>query len=110
MESISAENIVYKINGLVASVKEHTKSVYMSGFGKDAVFIEESLGWFLHLNGSHEALYLGKVKPNLNRGDIVSIIIQKEPNTTCPPSPNTNPTNTPNSSLSETPAPAKQEP
>lgn len=77
MESPSSYTIP---NVRVVGCQEHFTDVYKAGWGKDAVFSKVSLGWFLLLEGSHEALYLGRDQPALASGDCVSITIQKEPN------------------------------
>lgn len=36
------------------------------------------LGYYLHLNGSHEALYVGDEEPEFKVGDRVSVTINRE--------------------------------
>jgi hypothetical protein len=77
MESVEGK-VRYIINTSVASIEEHFQTQYISGFGKDCVTREVSVGWFALFNGSYEALNLGKEKPNLKRGDPIRIIVEKD--------------------------------
>lgn len=61
----------------VRSIIEHSKRVYIKGIGKEAEFEDESKGWFLHLEGSWEAIYVGVTRPDIEKGDTVLISISK---------------------------------
>lgn len=37
---------------------------------------EKSIGWFIHLEGSREALFLSMTKPEINKGDTVKVSIE----------------------------------
>lgn len=65
-------------NVRVESVIEHFTDRYQSGSGPTYKAVKVSLGWFILLEGSHEALYLGREKPDFAAGDRVSITIRKE--------------------------------
>lgn len=67
----------YVINSKVANIEEHKVPCYISGFGDTALFHEVSRGWFLYLEGSHEALHVGMEKPELVKGDRVRITLEK---------------------------------
>lgn len=71
--------VIYLINSEVVEVVEEFKPAYVigSGIGKDAEFVNQSLGWFVYLKGSHEALHLGPDKPTLAKGDKVKITVEK---------------------------------
>ena len=60
---------------IVMLVEEETKKEWKSGFGKDAVFHDVSLGWFVLFQGLGSALYMGKEKPPIEKGDEVVIRI-----------------------------------
>lgn len=66
----------YVFSSTVASVSERTRKEYVFGSGKEAVFRDEPLGWFVALEGSHEALWVGTERPDLRPGDRVKISIQ----------------------------------
>ena len=66
-----------KFYSTVEDVAERFRSEYVSGKYPDAIFRSVSMGWFLHLEGSYEALGLGPDKPDFQVGDKVEIIIQK---------------------------------
>jgi hypothetical protein len=68
----------YKFISIVSQVTERFKSVYQHGVGKDAVFTNESLGWYVHLRDSYESFYVGREKPDLLEGNLVSITIEKQ--------------------------------
>lgn len=61
----------------VSAIEDHKQQVYVSGAGESAVFSETSLGWFLYLAGSHEAIHVGMEKPDLLVGDKMKITIEK---------------------------------
>ena len=63
----------------VVKVEELFIEKWVSGVGKEASFEKASRGWFTTLTGSYAAIWLGATKPELNRGDYVTIIIRKEP-------------------------------
>lgn len=68
---------VYIIHSEVVNIEEQKVPCYVSGIGAGATFIEKSLGWFVYLKGSHEALHLGMDKPTLAKGDKVKITVEK---------------------------------
>jgi hypothetical protein len=59
----------------VASVEEKFVKIWLSGFGDNAQFKDESRGWFVGLEGSHELLFAGMTKPNIEVGDKANIRI-----------------------------------
>ncbi len=67
----------YVIHSEVVNVEEQKVPCYVSGIGAGATFIEKSLGWFVYLKGSHEALGLGAERPTLAKGDKVKITVEK---------------------------------
>lgn len=69
--------IDYVIYTKIVEVEEHFVPAYISGFGAEAVFENRSKGWFLYLEGSYEALHVGKEKPELQKGDRIKITLEK---------------------------------
>lgn len=63
---------------LVERVYEHKHQKWIGGVGKEATFEYVSMGWFVLLTGSHEALHVGHSEPNLKPGDLVRITIERE--------------------------------
>jgi hypothetical protein len=61
----------------VLSVRKEMRKIYLSGFGEEAKFREQSLGWYMHLEGSYESLHLGFEKPEIHAGDRVKITVEK---------------------------------
>lgn len=77
MESLRAPMKFVIERVLVERVEERFHREYQHGIGKDAVFKNISLGWFLVLRGSHEAIYVGNESPKILGGDSVQITIEK---------------------------------
>ena len=69
--------IHYTFYARVLKVEEHFTKLYRSGLGDKAVFEDASQGWYMHLNGSHEMLYIGDIKPEIEPGDLVKIVVHK---------------------------------
>jgi hypothetical protein len=66
-------------NVRVIDCREYFTERHQSGQGPSAVFVKVSLGWFVQLEGSHEALYLGRERPEIVSGDRVTVKLIKEP-------------------------------
>lgn len=67
----------FAIPTTVTAIEERKERRYLSGFGEDTKFTEVSLGWFLFLAGSYEAIHVGMGKPDLRVGDKMKITIEK---------------------------------
>jgi len=65
------------ISTRVNKLEQRFRSEWAGGIGKDATYNEICLGWFIHLEGSWEMLYVGYSKPDLNPGDMVRITLEK---------------------------------
>lgn len=61
----------------VAEVEERFRTVWKQGIGSEAVFAKVSQGWFVHLHGSYEALFIGHTKPGLSPGMRIRITIER---------------------------------
>lgn len=77
MESAQAALTRYVINSKITSVEEEFQPCWLSGFGSGAIFENRSMGWFVYLEGSYEALHVGKEKPELQKGDRIKITLEK---------------------------------
>lgn len=73
------ETIVYTIKTRVCNVEHRSERLHVGGFGQDATFRTAPIGWFVHFEGSWEAIYLGTEKPDLKSGDPIQIQIRKDP-------------------------------
>lgn len=71
------DKIKYIVKTTVIGVAEQFRDVWASGIGKETVFHKRSLGWFLHLEGSNEAICLGTERPIFKVGDEIKITIEK---------------------------------
>jgi hypothetical protein len=67
----------YIVQSKVLKVVELTIKTYVSGVGPEARFKEKSLGWYLYLEGSYEAIHMGSSKPEFEAGDRVKITFEK---------------------------------
>lgn len=81
MESAEAPLRVLKTNLVfyteVVDVKEHFRDRWINGVGDDAVFEQVSVGWFMYLLGSHEAIHIGSSGDWAKPGDQVKITFEK---------------------------------
>jgi len=68
------------------SIEERHAHLWISGTGQEAKFEKASKGFFLHLKGSYEALYVGTEPPtDIHEGDLVVVTIDKvDPNNAKP--------------------------
>jgi hypothetical protein len=71
--------VVWTFTTRVKSVSRRTTQRYIpgSGLGKDARFRELDLGWYVHLDGSQEALHLGAEQPELAPGDSIKVTLER---------------------------------
>lgn len=67
----------YVIPTRVKLVEEVYRVVRADKRGDDVVVVRENLGWSVLFEGSHERLFLGYEKPDLQAGDPVRITIEK---------------------------------
>ena len=72
-----SEITIYVIKSHVEDVREHFNKVHVSGSGADAVFRNQSLGWYVRFEGSDECLYFGETRPELDVGDKVKISFER---------------------------------
>ncbi len=59
----------------VIAVIEDVKNEYVSGYGKDAIIRNVSLGWRVHFEG-HWSMYGGATQPQIKAGDLVKITME----------------------------------
>jgi hypothetical protein len=60
----------------IERVEERFKKVHVSGIGKEAMFRDESTGWWIVLRGNI-SLYIGKDSAGYKSGDIVKLTVSK---------------------------------
>ena len=63
----------------VAHVAERFKTIHVSGVGKDAIMKEISLGWYIRFEGSQEAVFVGRDRPQVESGDHYKITFERLP-------------------------------
>jgi len=61
----------------VVRIEKHSDKVYDSGVGENAIFHEVDRGYFMLMDGSHEAIHIGFGEPMFKVGDKVKITIQR---------------------------------
>ena len=67
----------YKFNTSILKV-ERRERIVRSWLEADQVrYVREDMGWFITLEGSWEALYVGHEEPTLNPGQRVVVIIEE---------------------------------
>lgn len=59
----------------VIAIEEKFKQRWLGGIGHVAEFAHDSMGWYVSLEGSYEALFVGTTKPNIKLGDHAEIRI-----------------------------------
>lgn len=64
-------------HGTVRVLEERVARRYVSGTGNDAVFCEDSVGWYATLHEWPAAIHFGPEKPDLQVGDRVKITVEK---------------------------------
>lgn len=97
MESLKTPlKVNYVVYTKVLKVEHRYRKTYLSGFGDTAEFVDIDKGWYVHFDGSYEALSFGMIEPQFKRGDNVRITFEKVDS--CPPSQTTNPATSPSSS------------
>lgn len=67
----------YVINTNVVRVFDKHERKYVSGTGYEALFENVFVGWYMALEGSHEALFMGMIKPTWKPGDKIKITLEK---------------------------------
>ena len=61
----------------VLKVENRVTSKWSHGVGDKAVFVDESIGFYVLLEGSHEAIHVGFEPPGFATGDRVKITFEK---------------------------------
>lgn len=70
--------MLYKFRTKIKSVKEEFRQFnwHKDQDGKSTCD-RESIGWFVHLEGSYEALNFGRNKPDIKEGQMVEVSIRR---------------------------------
>lgn len=69
--------ITYTIEAKALKVEECFETLRVDKVGDEVMTQKQSLGWFVHFQGSHESIFFGDAKPDFNAGDIVKISFQR---------------------------------
>ncbi len=68
----------YVFNFYIFSIIERFRQVHVSGIGKDALFRQESLGWFFCLEPGMFFIGVGSEKPtDYREGDRITLTMEK---------------------------------
>ena len=76
MESVTPK-VRYTFYTNVQRIEHRTRKRYVSGVGDKARFVDEDLGYWLHLEGSYEALFLGLEEPTIHTHDLIKVTFEK---------------------------------
>jgi hypothetical protein len=66
--------MIYKTHCTVIKVEERFRQHHVAGVGKEAVFIDESTGWWAVVSGNL-AIPLGTEKPDAVPGQMATLIL-----------------------------------
>lgn len=64
-------------HAIVRAVESRSRQVHVSGHNKEAVFRDESIGWYIVFDGNW-SMCVGHERPDVTAGDLVIIRISKE--------------------------------
>lgn len=67
--------VIYVFRAPIVNIEHRFQRLHVSGGGDTAVFKTVSQGWYIHLEGSWEALGVGDEEPPYKVGDVLTIKI-----------------------------------
>lgn len=73
MESVKTK---IRFHAYVNKIEEKFVRTWVEGIGDKAEFKDVSIGWYLHLSGSWESIYIGKEKPSMVQGDQMIVTLE----------------------------------
>lgn len=69
---------ILRIQSRVADISERFRNINYRKEGEQTLYETETIGWWLRLEGSHEANFVGHSKPEgIEKGDVVWLILAK---------------------------------
>ena len=69
--------IKYVMFTTVVDVTQHVEQKWKGGVGEKAVFEPIPRGYYVHMEGSYEALHVGPEMPDIRTGDRIKITVEK---------------------------------
>ncbi len=69
--------IRYRFSAVVKTVEERFEQIWVSGTQKDAVFRDNSLGWWVIFQGWPSAMFFGAEQPDFEAGDVIDMTARK---------------------------------
>ncbi len=79
--------IRYRFSAVVKTVEERFEQIWVSGTQKDAVFRDNSLGWWVIFQGWPSAMFFGAERPDFEAGDVIDMTVCKRGPKPPPPAP-----------------------
>lgn len=73
------DRVVYVAYTTILSIEEVFHTIRSEKIGDEVVSQRESLGWFVHFDGSRESIGFGKTQPELAKGDKIKISFERLP-------------------------------
>ncbi len=67
----------FVIYSRVVSIQHRFRDQWVRGNGANAVFEKVDMGFYMHLEGSHEVIFMGMEKPQYQPNDHMKITIEK---------------------------------
>lgn len=67
----------YAVTDVIKSVEHKFVKQWLRGTGNDAVFKEQSIGYYVVFTSCPASMYLGDSEPSLRAGDRVRLTIEK---------------------------------
>lgn len=72
----------------IKSIRELRRQVYISGFGKDAIFRDETMGFAAVLDPGFDLFFLGEINPGFAKGQVIKLILEGDAPNASPDSAN----------------------
>lgn len=70
--------VTYTIEAKALKVEECFETLRVDKIGDEVMTQKQSLGWFVHFQGSHESIFFGDEKPDFAVDDIVVITFRRK--------------------------------
>lgn len=60
----------------IKEIRELSRQVHVKGFGKDAEFVKENLGYAALLEPGYDLFFLGVVNPGFQSGQTIKLVLE----------------------------------
>lgn len=69
--------VKYVVFSHILSIEKHIQKKWIGGVGDNAKFNDVDGGYYMWLDGSHEAIFIGHEEPVLNAGDRIRVTFER---------------------------------